>query len=300
MITSWFRDVVATRHDYARSWKDRTGGKVVGYLCTYVPEEIIYAGGILPVRLMGSHQPQDVSERHIPSMYCSFCRDVLAQGLLGRYDYLDGLVFANSCLHIRQVFEVWQWQLRPSFSHYLYMPDALDSPGVVECWEAELQKFKRSLEAWTGTTITADAMTRSIRTYNENRRLLKELYELRRGSPPLGGKEAMEIVLSSMLVDKQEHNLALRSRLQELKHSTPPSDDRPRLMLVGSENDDTEVVEAIESLGAVVVIDDHCTGSRYFWNEAAEVGDPVRVIAERYIARPRCPVKDGGERRRVG
>ncbi len=36
------------RHDYAREWKARTGGKVLGYFCTYVPEEIPYAAGVLP------------------------------------------------------------------------------------------------------------------------------------------------------------------------------------------------------------------------------------------------------------
>ncbi|MBF8266117.1 MAG: bzdN, partial [Dehalococcoidia bacterium] len=76
--------VFKERHQYAREWKARTGGKVVGTFCTYVPEEIIYAAGMLPVRLFGAHEPQEVSERHIASMYCPFCRDVLAQGLLGR------------------------------------------------------------------------------------------------------------------------------------------------------------------------------------------------------------------------
>ena len=70
----------------------RTGGKVIGYFCTYVPEEILHAAGVLPVRILGSHEPQDVTEPHIFGMYCPFCRDCLAQGLQGRYDYLDGIM----------------------------------------------------------------------------------------------------------------------------------------------------------------------------------------------------------------
>ena len=97
-----FKELIDNRHEYAREWKKRTGGKVLGYLCSYVPEEIAVAAGVLPVRIFGSHEPQDVAEKHIYSMFCPFCRDCLAQGLLGRYDYLDGLVMAHSCMHLRQ------------------------------------------------------------------------------------------------------------------------------------------------------------------------------------------------------
>ena len=75
-----FRDWDKNRHTYAKAWKEKTGGKVVGYFCTYVPEEILYAANILPVRILGGHEPQDVSEAHIFGMFCPFCRDCLAQG----------------------------------------------------------------------------------------------------------------------------------------------------------------------------------------------------------------------------
>ena len=76
-----FREWYDDRLAYAKKWKEDTGGKVVGYLCTYVPEEIFYAANILPVRILGDHKPQSVTEPHLFAMYCPFCRDVLAQGL---------------------------------------------------------------------------------------------------------------------------------------------------------------------------------------------------------------------------
>ncbi|MDP6510950.1 MAG: benzoyl-CoA reductase, partial [Dehalococcoidia bacterium] len=82
-----FREVVENRHRYAQEWKERSGGKVLGYFCTYMPEELLHSAGVLPVRILGSHQPQDVAEKHIYTMFCPFCRDCLAQGLLGRFDY---------------------------------------------------------------------------------------------------------------------------------------------------------------------------------------------------------------------
>jgi benzoyl-CoA reductase/2-hydroxyglutaryl-CoA dehydratase subunit BcrC/BadD/HgdB len=42
----------------------------MGCFCSYVPEEILYAADILPVRMLGSHEPQDVTEPHIFGMFC--------------------------------------------------------------------------------------------------------------------------------------------------------------------------------------------------------------------------------------
>jgi benzoyl-CoA reductase subunit C len=61
-----FLDIVQDRHGYAKGWKARTGGKVIGYFCTYVPEEIIYAAGMLPVRIIGNNESQTITDE-----YCS-------------------------------------------------------------------------------------------------------------------------------------------------------------------------------------------------------------------------------------
>lgn len=63
-------------------------------------------------------------------------------------------------------------------------------------------------------------------------------------------------------------------------------------MTIGSENDDLGFMEMIESLGATIVIDDQCSGTRNFWNEARPHADPLAAIADRYCARPACPTKD--------
>jgi len=63
-------------------------------------------------------------------------------------------------------------------------------------------------------------------------------------------------------------------------------------MAIGSIMDDIELIRLVESLGAQVVIDDHCTGSRYFWNGVTLEEDRLTAIASRYIDRPPCPVTD--------
>ncbi|MDP6180262.1 MAG: hypothetical protein QGG48_10255 [Desulfatiglandales bacterium] len=46
-----------------------------------------------------------MTEKHIFGMYCPFSREVLAQGLQGRYDYLNAVATAYPCMHLGQTFE---------------------------------------------------------------------------------------------------------------------------------------------------------------------------------------------------
>lgn len=292
--------VLDNRHQYAQEWKRTKKGKVIGYLCTYVPEEIIYAAGALPVRILGRHQSPTIAETFIHSMYCPFSRDCLAAGLSGDFNYLDGIVIAHSCIHIRQVFDSWQRHLKPSYSHYLYMPGNVQSRYAQSCFKSELEEFKDSLEHWLGITITTEALRRAIQVYNTNRSLLQKIYELRKKEPPLiSGVQAMQIVLSSMLMDKEEHNHLLEHLLEGLTKTNKTNGSKTRLMIIGSVNDDLPFLSLVESLGANVVIDDNCTGTRYFWGEVDDKGNILSAIAKRYVSKPPCPHKDFVKRQRL-
>jgi benzoyl-CoA reductase subunit C len=294
------RDWEQNRHEYAKAWKERTGGKVMGYFCTYVPEEILHAAGVLPVRILGSHEPQDVTEPHIFGMFCPFCRDCLAQGLKGRYDYLDGIMIAQSCLHIRQAFTSWQKHRPTDFSYYLCMPHNVQSPRALPYLTGELAAFRTAIEEWTGKPITDEKLDEAIDIYNENRRLLHAVYDMRKGDDPmLTGEEAMEMVISCQMTDKAEHNLELRRILEDLPARNGGREAGVRLMIIGSEDDDTEFIRMVESCGATFVVDEHCTGTRYFWNEVQPREDRLEAVAARYIDRVPCPTKDWTDRRRI-
>jgi benzoyl-CoA reductase subunit C len=292
---NWFEN----RHDYARAWKEKTGGKVMGYFCTYVPEELLYAADVLPVRILGSHEPNDVTEPHIFGMYCPFCRDCLAQGLEGRYDYLDGIMIAQSCLHIRQAFTSWDAHIPVEYSYYLPTPHGVQSPRAYPYLAGELAAFKSSLEKWLGKEISDEDVDRGINVMNKNRSLMRTLSETRKAdAPPITGEEAMFIGLADQVIEKEEHSAALEKLLNGF-NGAGPRDVGVRLMLVGSEDDDTEFVRMVESVGATFVVDDHCTGTRYFWNQVEPSEDKLGAIAARYVNRPACPSKDWPERTRI-
>ncbi len=244
-----FGDWVENRHEYAKEWKRKTGGKVVGYLCSYIPEEILYAAGILPVRLIGDHHHSDLVESHILSnISCSFCRDCLGQGLMGKYDYLDGIMQAQTCLHTGYVYWIWTKHKPVEFSHFLAMPHSTQAVGRFEYLKEEFAAFKGSLEDWAGKSITNADLDQAIEVYNANRRLTREIYEYRKkDDPPITGAEALDLTLSCQLVDKAEHNKAMTELLKELPERKLEREIGTRLMIVGSINDDRKFMRMVEN-----------------------------------------------------
>jgi benzoyl-CoA reductase subunit C len=285
------------RHDYAREWKNRTGGRVLGYFETYMPEELVYAAGALPVRVLARHEPDMLTDRQ---MYgnCYPTKDMLNQFMLGRYDYVDGLVHAEGC---QWVFLAYQNIINNNpdyFNHYVFVPDYPDTRTSRALLRSELAVFKEHLETWTGRAISDDALDRAIEIYNTNRRLLRRLYELRKDdASPVLGSEAMEAVLACQVMDKAEANPLLEELIAEIQ-GREPREDRVRLMLIGSETWDAELEKLVESLGANIVIDELDNGSSYIWNEVIPRRDRLAAIAARYIERPHHAVKDNNWRRR--
>lgn len=307
MAMEKFQQWYEERLTYQQEWKDRTGGKMVGYFCTYTPEEIFYAFDVLPVRILGSHEIQDVTEPHLFAMFCPFCRDVLAQGLKGRYDHLDGITLGQSCLHLRQAFNAWEIHRNPGWSHYLPMPNNVQSPRAVPFLKAEYELLIKKLEALTGKTISDSDLKRGIDLMNDVRRTMKTIYEFRKQeNPPITGLEAMYMACSQFFTDAREWLPVAKAVVTELSSRQLERDPGKRLILVGSENDDIEFIKMVETLGekesvgATVVVEEHCTTTRYFWDEVDQsFADPLTAIADRYVARTPCPSKDWPQRTRL-
>lgn len=294
---SKFRDIYEARHERAKSFPGRG---VIGYICTLVPEEIIYAAGFLPVRVVGGHEPQTVSDTHIPSIFCSYCRDILAQGLKGHYKYLKGLVHTNGCEKIRSALDSWGRHVPEQKIYFIWMPQVVTNKGSKEAFLDQIRWFKQQLEEDQQVTITDDELARTIEIYNENRRLMKQVYELTKEVPSrISGEELVSMVCANQVMDKAEHSQLVREFLKEVE-TRKKDDEEVRVMIVGETSGDLQLFQLLDSLGAKVVADESCFGMRYFWDEIDTDGDPLEAIAARYVERFPCPVKDGAvPRRRV-
>ena len=275
-------------------WKEK-GGKVIGYYCTYVPEEVIHAAGMLPYRMRATGSTgTELGDVYSSHLSCSFVRHSLDQAMRGEYNFLDGLVALFSCDHIRRLFDVWrhgkiEFPYSPFYLHFLSVPFKTDDMAV-EWMAHEILGFKRSLEDHFQVTITDDALRQSIKTYNERRNLLKRLYDLRKKeAPPITGAEVLSTIIASTAMPMDEFNQLMKKLLDEVGGRDGTSDYRARLMLVGGELEDPGYVKFIEDLGGLVVTDFQCFGVRDFWDSVDESSEPIPALAKRYIERISCP-----------
>lgn len=265
----------------------REGKKVFGWLCTYVPEEIIHAAGILPVRITGYSNEVELDDgnAYLYINNCSFSRSCLQMGLRKEYDFLDGIVGGSTCDGARRLFDIWRHYIGTPFYHILTVPRKYTEKAQA-LYLNEVVQFKEHLEEYIGFKISDQALHDSIKLYNESRNLLWQLYELRQSdSPPLTGTETMEISSASFRMPKEIFNEWLKALLEEIKASSNSHTGRARLMLVGSVLTNTEFIKSIEDQGGLVVTDELCTSTRY-WGDLVRLDgaeSPVKSIARRYL-----------------
>jgi len=89
-----------------RAWKEE-GKKVVGYFCSYVPEEVLYAADILPYRVRAAGCTEtSLADAYMSHLNCTFMRSCLQYALEGKYEFLDGIAVINSCDHARRMHDV--------------------------------------------------------------------------------------------------------------------------------------------------------------------------------------------------
>jgi len=291
--------IVKNRHEVAQNWKAKTGGKVLGYFNPDIPEELVYAAGVLPVRILGSHQPETITDPYMwNAMHCVFERDCLAQGLEGRYFYLDGLTHVEGDPHEKQCFLSWVRHIPTPYTYRFYVAGAYGVARAVDYTRGEIDDFKKSLEGWTKKTITDAALDKAITVYNKNRDLVNKISETRKGTVTgISGADFLEICLAGQLMDKAEHNKLLEQILKDVS-DVKEHGHGIRVMLSGGPNDHIDLIREIETMGVQVVADEHDTGGRYYRTNVEPEKDKLHALALRIINKPRSALKDVPNRTR--
>ncbi|GAW92970.1 2-hydroxyacyl-CoA dehydratase subunit D [Calderihabitans maritimus] len=282
-------DALPIKNESIKRWKD-TGNKVFGYMCNHVPEEILFAAGIFPVKFLGS--PVDIVEANqYHSIYmCHYGRSILELGLQGEYANLDGVVGAYSCEGGCNLIQVLMETVEFSYTEFLHFPHNAKTDLAFRFLLREFSRFKESLEEYIGSQITDDALKDAIAVYNENRKLLRRVYDLRGQEkiPLLTGVEVGEIARWVMEVPKSEANAILREVIKEAQRRVKKEFSGPRIHVTGTVLPDLELFELVEELGGMVVSDDLCTGSRYFWDQVATDLPPLEALARYKLERIPC------------
>jgi bcr-type benzoyl-CoA reductase subunit C len=266
------------------------GSKIMGHFCC-APVEIITAAGLIPYRITGDMQAQVTqADAHVETIACPFVRSAFDISMKGGYDFLDGFVVPHGCDSTERIYEIWNYHFKPEFSHFINIPHTTTRSSWVFAKE-ELRTFQRNLERLTGKKILPEGIKEAIRAYNQNRSLVRELYELRKPDPPLvSGTETMKVVLANKSLPVEEGNEMVAAVLQEIRQRPKGPEKKPvRTMIYGSELDDPVVMQVIEDAGSNLVIDDICMGSRTYLHDVEVTEDPLDGLVNYYLRDLTCP-----------
>lgn len=292
----WKEFIEIAEHPYQRlrEWKEKTGGKIIGHLPMYVPEEIVHASGALPVTLFGTDEAVSLANRYLQPYLCHPIRSSFDLALKGGFEILDGVIFPDICDQVQCLAGLWRLHCPATFHHNLMVPNKVNSPSAKAYLVSRLLWLKACLEEFMGKLISDEDLHQSVKVYNRNRALLDQLYSLRRASPlNFKGKHVVAAVTASMVMPKEEHSELLTKLLEGLSKEKKPADGKVKLVLSGDFCDipSFEFLDLIEELGGAIVDDDVYVGRRYFNTPVKESPNPIESLAQRYLEDIPCPTK---------
>lgn len=295
MMAQWEEAATVLENRFVKQWK-AAGKKVVGYTCSYLPDEVFHAAGVLPYRLRGYGAEQcSIGDTYFGPFICSLPKCMLQLAGEGRLRFLDGAIVTPGCDSMRRLDECWRKagndhpDIVPPFFFHFAVPHKF-SDYTLRWFRDEIRRLIAAVEAHFGVSLAEDKLRESIRLYNRSRDLLRQFDHFRTApSPPITGTEALAVILASTAMPRETYNAHLEALLAELAARPEKPDDRIRFMLVGSANDDIELVRVIEGNRAAVVADNLCFSARFHLDPVSEEGDVVDALARHYLAKNECP-----------
>ncbi len=274
----------------ARELKNE-GKKFIGYVCSFVPLEIISASGCAPFRLRGNvSEPVTKGDTLLETIVCPYYRSVFDLSVKGKYDFLSGLVIPHGCDSMVRSYSAWSYSLPYSYFHFVNIPTVCVESSF-EFFNAELNTFRNTLGKFTGKRITDEDLARSIRIYNENRDKVRALYEYRKADPPvISGTELSKLLITGSSLPIDEANALFDQVLAELvKRNNSPLNKGPRILIDAACLDNVELIQLVEELGGNVVADTICNGTRDYFPKVDVARDAIDALGHRYLDKINCP-----------
>lgn len=270
------------------------GGKLVGYLCSYSPLEIIDAAGANAVGLCGmSNETVPTAEEHLPKNLCPLIKSTYGFALSEKcpFTYFSDIIIGETTCDGKK--KMYELLADIKETHILHLPQGQDRSWSKSAWREELELFRSRLEELYGTTITDEALREAVRIRNEYRDAVTDLYNLQLLEPPaMSGVEVMTTVKASSfnfdikkLIQDTKDKVAARKAAYDAGER-PVSEKAKRILLTGCPSNGVieKVGMAIEKNGGVIVALDDCTGSRTQSMKVDEDAEGImQAIADRYL-----------------
>lgn len=281
------KDLVHNHREIARAEKEKTGRPVFGTLCSHVPVEILHAFDILPIRLWGEAENNELADALLPTYICPPARNIMAMGLAGRYDFLDGVIHSYTCDATCGLFNIWCRNLKPAFS-FLLSPPYMNTEEAVAYCAAEFQALIAALEDFTGKRFSAKRLRKSIHLYDAARERIGAIYRANQNGAAVRYLDLYQMNLALQVLPIELVVPYYDEYLSNLKQLPPRNHGKHRIMISGSVVSDPDILARIEALGGETVVDDTCLGYRLVQQRVPAREDPLSALAHYYLDRPPC------------
>jgi benzoyl-CoA reductase subunit C len=273
----------------AREWKAaKPGRKVIGYMPIYVPRELMHAGDMLPLGIVGGGDQLEVihGDAYYQSYICRIPRSTVELGVSGRLDFVDGMLFPSICDVIRNLSGMWKMMFPQVYSRYFDVPQNYRDDIGGNYYINELAELRHDLGQLRGKPITDEELSRSIALYNENRRLVRELYGFRSERPwQVPAAEVYLIIRAGLVLPVEQHTEMLRDYLAAARTEQRAKRDNCRIVLTGvfCEQPPLNLIKSLELAGCYVVDDDLLLVTRWLTADVPTEGDPMRNLALAFL-----------------
>jgi len=285
-------------NDLVRQAQDE-GRKCVATVCENIPEPLLNLPGAFSVRLRAPRTGSiEMGTYYMTSMLCEYTRALLERAIEGGYNFTDCMITPDGCSMLNRCIEnmeLLKTNDKPDyFYQYLEIPMKADDNGlnlyVLQCKNHILKPLQERF----GLDVSDAALRKAVEEHNEVCRLIRAIGDFRKeANPRITGYEYHIITLVTYVCPKDKLIPLLRETLEELQTREPDEKNayRARVVLVGSEVDDVDVVKLIEESGAYVCADRFCYGSFPGRDPIVltDDEDTLTQICRQYMYRSQCP-----------
>lgn len=288
-----FQKIIDAPLAYASEWKNKTGKPIVGYFCSYIPEEIIHAAGALPMRIYANLPHTPHSDSHLQPYSCNYVRSVFDWALSGKTDFIDGFAFAQSCDTMQRFADIWKNNNINGFITNVVLPARLDSDIAKNYMKDVYAKFGNQLSEKLNIEITPQKLSESIDLFKQIRNTLQDIYLFRLENPlSLSNKEYYTILKSASVMDRNDFLEEAVKLLKTLKETLNTS-GKPmkKILLIGGPCNIPEIFQMFDDANVIIIGDDLCNGTRSLVNNTNTDINSIEDITNRYFNRIACPTK---------
>jgi benzoyl-CoA reductase/2-hydroxyglutaryl-CoA dehydratase subunit BcrC/BadD/HgdB len=238
-------------------------------------------------------EPHKISHAyaHLPTYCCHLVKSFLEGLIKGDLDFLEGIVFCQTCDAMQGLSDILAQQDRRLLQVNFMLPANLSTKLARPYLKRELEHFKKVLESRQGE-IAPEKFAGAIRLFNRIRQKTGDLYILKKAHPSrLPEAFFAQIIRASGLMDRERYLDLLESLDQILSREPTEPNHRVPLYVSGNMPHYAPFFALIEEAGGQVVWDDLCSGARTLRLKIPEELDPLEALSESYFNAPFCPTK---------